>query len=382
MGANEKSATQQLARSGAQALVVRSSALVARGLRDLARDSNWLIKKVFAGRTTHLAISPAGQLCAISPQQPHTVQRSPQRVVLYDIELSVPTLALSVPNETASPPVDSRAVFGWSPTGRYLVAAWNAWSPALYMFDLHGKMLQGEFGAYRIVPQSLAWSDTGKYFVAASSGRKQASLQLWEAGAQTSEQCALDGSPAHEIGVPNSIEPQQYGDEFAEEGSFRGYSRTAFSPDEKLLASVLEIQGDWADDSIILLDVPGLKSQVVYEAQGHITDITWLPGNQQIVYCAAGQAYRLDVDSLNSEPLPFGAELCACHPHFPLCVCFSSWLKNSAKGRVFLADLSRETVFDEYPAEGIADLRWSLDGAKAYAVTRDGMAYIYEPPLI
>jgi len=45
-------------------------------------------------------------------------------------------------------------------------------------------------------------------------------------------------------------------------------------------------------------------------------------------------------------------------------------------------DLSRSTVFDEYPAEGVADLRWSGDGAKAYAVTRDGMAYIYEPPLI
>ncbi len=84
-----------------------------------------------------------------------------------------------------------------------------------------------------------------------------------------------------------------------------------------------------------------------------------------------------------AEPnLPFGAELCAVHPHLPLCLCFSSWLKNSAKGRLFLVDLNRLAVFDEYAAEGVVNLRWSLDGSKAYAVTADGLAYIYEPPLL
>ena len=42
----------------------------------------------------------------------------------------------------------------------------------------------------------------------------------------------------------------------------------------------------------------------------------------------------------------------------------------------------RLTVFDEYAAEGVVDLRWSLDGSKAYAVTAAGLAYIYEPPLL
>jgi hypothetical protein len=85
-----------------------------------------------------------------------------------------------------------------------------------------------------------------------------------------------------------------------------------------------------------------------------------------------------------AEPqvLPFGAELCACHPQLPLCLCFSSWLKNSAKGRLFLVDLNRLVVFDEYAAEGVVNLRWSLDGSKAYAVTADGLAYIYDPPLL
>jgi WD40 repeat protein len=263
------------------------------------------------------------------------------------------------------------------------VAAWSAWQPQLRVFDLHGKMLVGAFGEYRQFPHSLGWSDTGKYFAAASSGGKAASLRLWHAHRADRDPAGpLAGPPASEVGVPDSIEPQQYGDEFAEEGAFRGYGRTAFSPNEHVLAAVVEIQGDWADDSIVLFDVPGLQNQVAFGAQGHITDLTWTPDSRQVVYCAAGQAYRLEIESMFFEPLPFGAEFCVCHPQLPLCVCFSSWLKNSAKGRLFLTDLSRQTVFDEYAAEGVVDLRWSLDGTKAYAITRDGMAYIYEPPLI
>jgi hypothetical protein len=184
------------------------------------------------------------------------------------------------------------------------------------------------------------------------------------------------------MGIPDWFERQTYEAEFGEEGAFGGYGRTSFSPDEKSLASVIEIRGDWADDSIVLADVPTLRKQNVFQAQGHITDLTWTPDSKQIVYCAAGQAYQLDAKSMCFEALPFGAELCVGHPHLPLCLCYSSWLRNSAKGRLFLVDLSRKTMFDEYAAEGIVDLRWSVDGTKAYAMTRDGMAYIYEPPLI
>jgi len=383
----ENTTTRQIVPASSQALSVRSSALVVRGLRDLARDSNWLIKKVFAGRSAHLAISPAGGLCAISPQGHHGAGSAKQRVVLYDIELSVPTLALSVPGEAAAAEAELPAAFAWSPTARYLVGAWGAWPAQMQFFDLHGKMLLGGFGDFRNVPQAMAWSDTGKYFAAATSGVKGASLRLWEAigdssAASLSGACPLGGAPASEVGAPEGLEPQQYGEEFAEEGAFRGYGRTAFSPDEKTLASVVEIQGEWADDSIVLLDLPGLGKRTAFDAQGHITDVTWTPDSQQVVYCAAGQAYRLEARTMDFEALPFGAELCACHPHLPLCVCYSSWLKNSAKGRLFLADLGRQTVFDEYAAEGVVDLRWSLDGSKAYAITRDGMAYIYEPPLI
>ncbi len=374
METRDKSATKQIVPAASQGLAVRSAALVVRGLRDLARDSNWLIRKVFTGRSAHLAISPTGQVCAISPES----RQGARRVVLYDIELSMPMLALSVPNESAAEARDLPASFAWSPTARYLIAAWGAWPPELHSFDLHGKMFLGTFAKYRNFPAGLAFSDTGKYFAAAAGG-KGASLRLWEGGP---EAIPPAGSPLSEIGAPEGIEPQSYGEEFAAEGAFRGYGRTVFSPDEKSLASVVEIEGDWADDSILVADVPTLRNENVFPVQGHITDVTWTPDNQQIIYCAAGQAYRTEARTSNFEPLPFGAELCACHPHLPLCVCFSSWLKNSAKGRLFLADLSRLTVFDEYAAEGVVDLRWSLDGSKAYAVTQEGLAYIYEPPLI
>ena len=43
--------SQQIVPAAAQGLALRSAALVVRGLRDLARDSNWLVKKVFPGHT-------------------------------------------------------------------------------------------------------------------------------------------------------------------------------------------------------------------------------------------------------------------------------------------------------------------------------------------
>ena len=372
---------QQIVPAASHGLALRSAALVVRGLRDMARDSNWLIKKVFPGSTPHLGISATGAVSLIAPPD----HGGSQRVVLYDIERTGPTLALAVPQEAAARAAgvaaaqDFAAAFAWSPSARHLVAAWGAWQPALHIFDLQGKMLLGTFGDFKNFPACLAWSAAGNFFAAGSAGGKGASLRLWEA---TAGALPFAQTPTKEMGVPDGFERQTYEAEFGEEGAFGGYGRTAFSPDEKILASGIEIRGDWADDSIVLADVPALRTQNVFQAQGHITDLTWTPDSRQIIYCAAGQAYSLDVESLAFEPLPFGAEFCVCHPQLPLCICYSSWLKNSAKGRLFLVDMNRMEVLDEYAAEGVVNLRWSSDGAKAYAATQHGMAYIYEPTLL
>ena len=381
MEISEKPAVRQIVPAPAGALAVRSAAIVARGLRDLARDSNWLVKKVFTGRAAHLAVSSSGQLCALSP----LVRHGTERIVLYDIERGVPTLTLAIPGESPVLTSDLPAAFAWSPSARYLTAAWGGWLPELHVFDLDGKTYSGAFGDFSHFPNSLAWCRTGKYFAAALSGGAEARLRLWEAATKSPSAMPFAAEALAELGAPSVADAeagQTCNVDADDQGVFSGYGCTAFSPDEGTLATVIEMDGEWADDSIQVLEVPTLRRQSLFQIQGHVTDFDWAHDSRQIVYCSAGQAGRVAAESGRPEPLPFGAELCACHPHLPLCLFFSSWLKNSAKGRLFLADLNRLTPFDEYPAEGVVDLRWSLDGSKAYAITAEGMAYIYEPPLL
>jgi WD40 repeat protein len=382
METQEKSPAKQIVRAQAHALAVRSAALVTRGLRDLSRDSNWLIKKVFTGRSSQLVVSPAGELCALSP----LVRHGTERIALYDIERGVPTLALVVAGEPDMCPPGLPAAFAWSPTARHLVAACGGWLPELHVFDLHGKVFLGGFGVFKDFPSNLAWSDTGKYFAAASRGGRESKLRLWPAAQPASSAMPFTADAAAELSAPtpadNWLEPATAETESSDESGFAGFGRLAFSPSESMLAVAAEIEGEWADDSIVLLQVPGFNRRTIVPAQGRITDLAWTPDNRQLIYCSGGQAYRVSAQSRESEALPFGAELCAVHPHLPLVLCSSSWLKNSAKGRLFLVDLNRLTVFDEYAAEGVVNVRWSLDGSKAYAVTADGLAYIYEPPLL
>jgi hypothetical protein len=320
------------------------------------------------------------------------VRHGTERLTLYDIELSVPTLALAIPGEPSVSVPGLPAAFAWSPAGRYLTAAWGGWLPELHVFDIDGKAYVGAFGDFAHFPTSLVWSRAGKYFACASGGGEAARLRLWEAAPHSAVTMPFAAEPSAEVGRPleaneaaestkaESAEPS--GIETDDQGVFSGYGRTAFSPDEDRLAAVLENDGDWADDSIALLEVPSLRMQKICQAQGRVTDLSWTFDSHQLIYCAAGQAYRIAPESSEADPLPFGSELCACHPHLPLALFFSAWLKNSAKGRIFVADLNRLIAFDEYPAEGIVDLRWNVDGSKAYAVTAEGLAYIYEPSLL
>jgi hypothetical protein len=49
---------------------------------------------------------------------------------------------------------------------------------------------------------------------------------------------------------------------------------------------------------------------------------------------------------------------------------------------LFVVDLNTLEIVDEHAAENVASLRWNGEGTKAYAVTADGMAYIYESALV
>jgi WD40 repeat protein len=396
METHEKPPAKQIVHAPSRGLAVRSAAIVARGLRDLTRNSNWLVQRVFTGRSPYLSISPAGQVCAISSW----VQQDTERLAIYDIERDFDRdgdrkgtgLMVTVPGEQPSTRAGLPAVFAWSPTGRLLVTAWDAWPRELHTFDLRSKGFLGGFGKYSTFPSALAWSDDGKYFAAASSRGTHAALRLWTAGSDARENpfsgdaakgVALSDLAAL-IGRPEAMSsPRSQSDEGpSDEVRAAGFGRLAFSSAGDVLATAVETEGEWADDAIVLMDVPAFAARRAFPVQGHVTDLSWTFDGRQLIFCSAGQAYSLTKGAADPVALPFGAELCACHPYLPLCLCFSSWLKNSAKGRIFMADLSQLTVLDEHAATGIVDLRWKLDGSKAYAVTADGLAYVYEPPLL
>jgi WD40 repeat protein len=388
METSEKYPAKQIVRAASHALVARSAGIVARGLRDLVRDSSWFSKKIFSGHSSRGAISPAGQVCALSP----VAGLGTERLAIYDMELSVSPLALTLPEDSGTGAPGNPAAFAWSPTARHLAAAWGGWLPKVHVFDLHRKAPCAAFADYSNFPASLNWSNGGNYFAAASLGETAARLRLWESAKTANGEPAFPAKPKAELGAAEcsrwpewqegeAIDQAAPADEPVDGDAVAGFSRAAFSPDEDTLATVIEIEGEWADDSIALLEVPTLRKQSVFHAQGHVTDLAWTCTSGELIFCSAGQASRLSTETMEPVPLPFGAELCACHPHLPLCLCFSSWLKNSAKGRLFLADLTSLKVFDECAAEGVVDLRWSLDGSKAYAISSDGLAYVYEPAL-
>lgn len=369
----------QIVTTGTQALTVRSAALALRGLRDLARESNWLVKKVFGGRAGLLQTSSGGQVAAITPGVWHGTQRA----AVYDIEEGTTPMELKASTAGQFPAdrngSEMRAAFAWSPSGASLVAAWSEWGAQLQYFNSRGKAWAGAFGRFTEFPAHVEWSRSGDFLAVGRRGGKDAGVKLWKA---RDGEVLFSGEAAAELGFPGWIERQTYEAEFGEDGAFLGYGALAFNPDGRALACVAEFQGEWADDSIAIVDVPGMREQLTHPAHGHVTDLTWTPDGRQIIYCAAGQAYRLDVETMEAEALPFGAEWCACHSELPVCVCYSGWLKNSAKGRLFQVDLRTLRTTDEHAAEGVADLQWNVEGTKAYAVTRDGLAYVYEPAFL
>jgi WD40 repeat protein len=375
-----KTQDRSIARLGERALAVQSAALVRRGLRDLARESNWVVKKLFTRRIPDLSVSPAGQVCVTS----HDLRAGRPRISVFDAELAAAAFNFDVP-WTELPPrtlsdCDSATAFAWSPCGRYIAGSCPDWPRQIHFFDVQRKSYVRSLELLSQLPASLAWSHSGRHFAASYAGGAQAAIHLWFA--HTGQ--IPEGTPvAKHAGIPSFQSTAEDG--VGDEGTFRGYGHIAFSPDERHLAAVIKFEEEWADDSIMIASLPSLEPVGVIHASGTVTDVAWTPDNRQLVICAAGQTYLQTIASIWSEDplvLPFGAEICRSHPTLRVVAGFCSWLKSSAKGRLFLADLSDGTILDECPAEGVIDVRWSSDGLKLYAVMQDGLAYIYDHPLI
>lgn len=362
-----------LAHRSEHGLAVLSAALVRRGLRDLARTSNWLIRKIFLRRCPALAVSADGAVCGIFAQGAGSLSE----MIIFHADSNVGAAPLPLPAR-ARGGFSKPAAMAWSPDGAHLLAAGVAGTRGLHLFDAHRHKLKRSLNASQVAPDFLAWSNSGKFVVATSAAGEKSQLQLWKTHGNPP---APGGAPSNVLGPADWLEGQAFGEEFRSEGEFAGYGRVAFRPDEEALAVVVQRKGEWADDSLLICEVPSLRRRALADAQGRITDLHWTHDAKQIIFCAGGQSYSFMLDGLSISPLPFAAELCRCHPFSPLCACYNSWLKHTAKGRLFIVGLDDMQILDECPAEGIADLCWSRDGSKLYAVAEEGLSYVYDRPL-
>lgn len=364
-----KRQSEEIARAQTKAIAVLSSSLVLRGIREFPQTSRWNVRQAFAGARADVSVSLLGRVAAYSA----ATRESSQRIEIADLERSAEPVPIAVPDEPFIAYPDFPAAFAWAPCEQSLVAASGTWQSELHLFDPRSGAFLGRFGAFRVYPTHLCWSPGGQYFAAASDGSENAKLTLWMPGngpEKFEPLCEMDRSVFAESAAPGEGESDQ--------GNFYGFGATAFRPDERMLATALEFDGDWSDDAILFVRVPTLEISRRFETTGHVTQFSWSSDGRRLVFCSSGQAYSLDLDSEAITSLPFAAEMCQCHPTLSLCAFYNSWLKNSAAGRIFVADLQRNTVIDECRAEGIGDIRWSNDGRTLYAVARNGTAYLFD----
>jgi WD40 repeat protein len=370
MPAKAKRPSQEIAPAEAKAITVLSSSLVLRGLREFPQTSRWSVKQAFHATGAHLAISPLGRVVTYSAE----TRESSQRIEILDAELAGAPAVIAVPDEPFIAHPDFPPAFAWAPNERSLVAVAGAWQPELHLFHTPTARFVGRFGPFRVYPTHLCWSENARYFAAASDGSENGKLTLWMPADSPEKFEALCEMDRRAFAEPCVSEEDN-------QGNFYGFGATAFRPGERMLAAVLEYDGDWSDDSVLLLRVPTLEIGARFETTGHVTQLSWSGDGRRLIFCASGQVYSLDMESEAITSLPFAAEMCQCHPTLPICGFYNSWLKHSAAGRIFVADLQRNTIIDECRAEGIGDIRWSNDGRTFYALGRDGTAYLFDCPL-
>ncbi|HEV2297939.1 MAG TPA: hypothetical protein VGR72_05430 [Candidatus Acidoferrales bacterium] len=360
--------TREIVRSQSKAIAVLSSSLVLRGLREFPHNSSWRVKQAFTGSRQFISISGRGYVATHSAG----AQANGHGIEIWDLELSWPPTLVAIPNELKTADAAAIASLGWSPSGKSLVAASSAWPRKFHLIDAYAGEFRGCFGKFEIIPEFLCWSGSGKYLAACSNGSESGALQLWECGVSLKHFNLL--GEVHASALAENSQEEDLGDQ----GKLWGFGSAAFHPNEKSLAAVLEYDGEWSDDSILLLRAPKLETIARIGATGHVTGLSWSRDGRQLFFCASGQAYVCDSGGGDVTSLPFAAELCCFHPTQPLYAFYNSWLKSSEKGRIFIADSRSMNVIDECSAEGILDLRWSADGRMLYAVAQDGSAYLYE----
>jgi WD40 repeat protein len=355
-----------------QALAIRTAALVRRAIRDIGRESNWVETRIFSGRRACAAVSPSGKVSVFLS----TGNSGALRLAIYDLASQIPPDSLPAPEAKGDNPNGPISSLAWSPTGRILLAASNMSANQLQIFDVARKTHLDTFNVPELPNAAFAWSPNGNSFGAAFAADR--TLRVWNCDAELPAMAAI---PIGSLDASPSLAAVAIGESAEDEVVFAGFGPMAFNPDGTQVALALKCVGDWADDFLLVASVPGMRRDLFVPVHGNITALSWSGDGRTLVYCAGGRAFAVPEGSFEACPLPFTAELARCHPTRPLCACYSSWLKNASKGRLFIADLREGRILDEYSAEGVVDICWSYDAQQVYAVTHDGLAYVFERTL-
>jgi len=361
--------TSELATRKTQSLAVRTASLVRRGLRDLTPDMHWRARKVSSARDGAVAVSPFGRMAAL--QTP----RGRVSLTVEDLENETEIEALPLQIDSVTEPGLGIYVARWSPDGRFLLVASPDWSPEAHLFDVEALSCVHTYPIPSL-DDSFAWSPNGALFGLASAAECTVNIWLCRNAAPELDDVP-HGSLDPSLAIRNDSAEAQPGDVAV----LSGFGPMAFSSVGGLVAVALRFPEEWADDHILLASAPSMTSGTIVPIQGNATDMSWDARGENLIYCAGGKVFAANLESRGIIPLPFNAEICRCHPIAPVCACYSSWLKHSANGRLFITEMRTGRVLDECDAEGVVDLCWSVDGERVFAATRDGLAYIYDRSL-